>query len=134
MLAKCKEIKVLDLSGNSALTDTTLSAMSKGRKLVYLILVVNANHEPLGPENLKELKLNSLELITDNALLKLLILNKGLEKLELCKCSLIEDNILTGVTNTLICLRIIDINWCPLITQEAIDKANRTRPALRIIR
>ena len=109
-MSLCPLLEVLDISGMSNVNDEGLTffyQMSKEREKA---------REECTFENLKELKLNLLDKITDDALLKIVAKNKKIDTLELIKCTNLTEVGILAAVKMLVCLKKLNLNLIPDIS------------------
>jgi len=127
-MSLCPLLEVLDISGMTNVNDEGLTffyQMSKEREKAKEICTF---------ENLRELKFNLLDKITDDALLKITAKNRKIDTLELIKCiNLTEVGILATV-KSLVCLKKLNLNLIPDISPETLEDIKKVKPNIVIIR
>jgi len=114
-LAICKQIKVLDISGNKTMDDSLIENLIK-----------NDLHE-----SLLTLKLDECPNITDRAIQDVLKVFTKLQTLSLCFCSKLSDPSFETMSKNNFSLTSISLGGCGLFTDNAIKKISLYCPKMK---
>ncbi|KAK0417453.1 hypothetical protein QR680_013018 [Steinernema hermaphroditum] len=137
----CHLLRVLELSGCSLLTDTGFASLAKychdlesmDLEDCSLITDVTINNLHNGCPNLANLTLSHCELITDGGLEQLCSSHRGcLRVLELDNCPLVTDNALDFFRAMGEQLERIELFDCPSVTKDGIARFKQFRPDVEV--
>eukprot|EP00826_Nyctotherus_ovalis_P010640 TRINITY_DN12795_c0_g3_i1.p2 TRINITY_DN12795_c0_g3~~TRINITY_DN12795_c0_g3_i1.p2 ORF type:complete len:201 (+),score=55.04 TRINITY_DN12795_c0_g3_i1:48-605(+) len=120
-IARCSKLKVLDFTGLNTVTDEGLSSL----------IIEEKGGE--GVTELVHLRLSGLNEITDEPTARFCGVNRGLQILELCKCSKLTAVGIEAIIRDAHCLKRININMIPKIKLESIKETIEQRSGLEIL-
>ena len=121
-LAKCSKLKVLDLTGLTSITNEG----------IYAFLAEEKGVEQ-GVLGLRKLKLSGVDKITDHPISKFCCRNRGLEVIELCKCSGLTLSSIEQIVKTLNCLKVLNVNMIPKLNLNSLKDILEQKPWLKVI-
>ena len=127
-LAVCFKIQSIDLSGCRNLTDMFFNALLNGEKKEGTSMT-----KP-GLSDLQTLKINFLQKILDNSVLKMVKNCSSLEHLELAGCETLTEFAIETIVKDFRNITFIDVNHIPVMTQAFFETLKEHRPDLMMRR
>jgi hypothetical protein len=129
VLGHCFNLKLLDLSGNKYIGDDGILNLQKGEKILQIDPVL------IGLKHIKHLKLNGLDSIGDQSLIKLCtVCAPCISELELNKCENLSDFGIDNLLKKMKFLKRIHINGITQLKIEHIEDWRLNFPNIEIIK
>lgn len=122
------ELEFLDMTGVKTIGDDGLTHLASGS------IIVEEKPVVIGLKKLKILKLNSLDMINDGSLVRLLKLSDSVTHLEVSSCTGLTEYFFMQIPQTCPQLEFIDMNMIKCMTPKLFDEFKENNPKLNIRR